>query len=276
MKNAQKMLMAAAIFSLPMVMNAQTEDPRGIYKMITLTGRMGEVNAPWDMYKICTDSVTLMASFNKSQFHISRNDKKIFNYTGSEPQDENDKSTLIFDSNADHFTEKWWSTYESHPYFPKDDWCTEKYEANKYSDAARPVFDVLTSIPTVDAKNPILGTWKVIGWMDELKDAKKQLSTLQEAYETSKYKGQFLAITPANIVPLKISGNVCNGFSQPTEILSKNAIILNSKTVSVKWLTKDIIAMETKIDYRTDWQILERVTESQSLMSYIASLNVKR
>ena len=48
MRNAQKMLMAAAILSLPMVMNAQTENPRGIYKMITLTGRGGEINAPWD------------------------------------------------------------------------------------------------------------------------------------------------------------------------------------------------------------------------------------
>lgn len=275
MRNAQKMLMAAAIFSLPMVMNAQTENPRGIYKMITLTGRMGEVNAPWDMYKICTDSVTLMASFTKSQFHISRNDKKIFNYTGSEPQNENDKSTLVFDSNADHFTEKWWSEYENHPYFPKNDWCTEKYEANKYSDVARPVFDILTSVPAIDTKNPILGTWKVIGWMDELKGAKKQLKALQKAYEDSKYKGQYLAITTANIVPIQISGKSCNGISQPTEILSKNTIINNGKTISIKWLNKSIIAMEVKKDYRIDWQILERVTASQSLMSYIASLNVK-
>ncbi len=276
MRNAQKMLMAAAILLLPMVTNAQTENPRGIYKMITLTGRGGEINAPWDQYKICTDSVTLMASFNKNQFHVSRNDKKVFNYTGSEPQDENDKSTRVYDSNADHFTEKWWSKYENHIYFPKDDWCIEKYEANKYSDVARPVFDILTSVPAINAKNPILGTWKVIGWMDELKDAKKQLKTLQDAYEDSKYKGQYFVITSTNIAPLQIYGKACNGILQPTEILSKNAIINNGKTVSIKWLTKDIIAMEVKIDYRTDWQIMERVTESQSLMSYIASLNVQK
>ena len=55
-----KLLMAAACLSLPIVSNAQTESPRGIYKMMTLTGKQGEIKAPFDQYKICTDSVTLM------------------------------------------------------------------------------------------------------------------------------------------------------------------------------------------------------------------------
>ena len=56
------MLIAAAIISLPIVVNAQTENPRGIYKMTTLTGKKGEVNAPYEQYKICTDSGTLMVT----------------------------------------------------------------------------------------------------------------------------------------------------------------------------------------------------------------------
>jgi hypothetical protein len=50
----------------------------------------------------------------------------------------------------------------------------------------------------------------------------------------------------------------------------------NGKTVVIKWLSKDIIAMEVKIDYRTDWQILERETGVESLLSRVASLSVKR
>jgi hypothetical protein len=36
-------------------------------------------------------------------------------------------------------------------------------------------------------------------------------------------------------------------------------------------LTKDVIALEVRIDYRIDWQILERITDGQSLMGKIAS-----
>lgn len=31
---------------------AQTENPRGIYKIMTVDGKMGLVNAPYDTYKI--------------------------------------------------------------------------------------------------------------------------------------------------------------------------------------------------------------------------------
>ena len=49
---------------------AQTENPRGIYKMTTLTGKVGEVKAPFEQYKICTDSVTLMVSEQGHRFSI--------------------------------------------------------------------------------------------------------------------------------------------------------------------------------------------------------------
>ena len=39
----------------------------------------------------------------------------------------------------------------------------------------------------------------------------------------------------------------------------------------MKWLAKDRIAIEEKIDYRTDWKILERVTDGQNMLNRIAS-----
>ena len=76
---------------------AQTENPRGIYKMMTLTGKLGEVKSPFDQYKICTDSITLMVNVQNAFFNISNTDKHILNYTGDQPKYENDKGTLIYD-----------------------------------------------------------------------------------------------------------------------------------------------------------------------------------
>ena len=60
MTKTVKLLLAAACTFLPIIANAQMENPRGIYKMMTLTGKQGEIKAPFDQYKICTDSLTLM------------------------------------------------------------------------------------------------------------------------------------------------------------------------------------------------------------------------
>ena len=137
----RKNIITATLALLTMSATAQNEqareNPRGIYKMITLTGKLGEVNAPYEQYKICTDSMTLMLTMQDASFTISNNDNTVFNYTGDQPKDENDKDNLIYDSNADHFTLKWWSKYANHLHFPKNGWCIEKYEANQYTENAR-------------------------------------------------------------------------------------------------------------------------------------------
>lgn len=269
MNRITKMLMVAAFISLPFSLNAQTENPRGIYKMITLTGKVCEVKAPFDQYKICTDSVTLMLSMQNSAFTISRTDNQIFNYTGDQPRDDSDKSSLIYDSNADHFTLKWWSTTKNHLYFPENDWCIEKYEANQYSDAARLAFDALTATPFIDKNNSLFGTWRVLGDVDELRDLKRVLPLLHENYENSKYFNSFYIFAP-NSFALVLLGR--GGVANTIEYISKNVYKLNNnKTMSIKWLTKDRIAIEERIDYRIDWKILERVTDGQTMMSRIAT-----
>ena len=66
--------------------------------------------------------VTERAAF----FSISDNDHQVFNYTGDQPKSEGDKSPLIYDSNAQQFKMKWWSTYPNHLHFPNNDWCIEQ------------------------------------------------------------------------------------------------------------------------------------------------------
>jgi len=259
--------------TLTMGVTAQTENPRGIYKMMTLTGKVGEVNAPYEQYKVCTDSCTLMVSFNGVFFSISDNDHKVFNYTGDQPKTESDKSTLIYDSNAQHFTMKWWSQYTSHLHFPNNDWCIEKYESEQYSEMARIAFDALTGKAEADPRNPLTGTWRIIGYVDELRDIKKGLPKLHEQYATSKYFNSFVVLTPENVV---ITTRGHTGCVDKVEYTGKNAYKMGNKTFRVKWLTKDRITVEEHIDYRTDWQILERITDGQSPLSRIASQYLRR
>ena len=268
-----KMLMAAALVSLPIVVNAQTENPRGIYKMTTLTGKMGEVKAPFEQYKICTDSVTLMVSERAAFFNISDNDHRVFNYTGDKPKSEGDKSTLIYDSNAKQFKMKWWSTYTNHLHFPNNDWCIEKYESGQYTEMSKIFFDALTGKAEIDAANPLTGTWRFIGYVDELRDVRKELPKLHEQYPTSKYFNSFVIFAPSDwtMIARGTSGGV-----DKIEYNGKKSYKVGNKTQQVKWLTKDRIAVEEHIDYRTDWMIMERVTDGTTPLSHIASQYVSK
>ena len=95
MIKTMKCLMVATLISLPVVLNAQTENPRGIYRLMTLVGKNGEVNSPFHQYKVCTDSLTLMVVFRNNSFSISNNDRMVFNYTGSEPKSEEGASSRL-------------------------------------------------------------------------------------------------------------------------------------------------------------------------------------
>jgi len=272
MNKSQKMLVAVAFISLPMVVNAQMENPRGIYKMTTLMGKMGEVKAPFEQYKICTDSVTLMVSERAAFFSISNNDHRVLNYTGEQPASEGDKSPLIYDSNDKQFKLKWWSTYTHHIHFPNNDWCIEKYESGKYTEKSKVFFDAITGASDVDASNPLTGTWRFIGYVDELRDVKRELLKLHEQYDKSKYFNSFFVFAPKYLTMLIQNGGVVDKIYYN----GKKSYKCGNMTRQVKWLSKDRIAVEEHIDYRTDWMILERVTDGTTPLSHIASQFVSK
>lgn len=262
-------LFAASLCTLtPLEGFAQTENPRGIYKMTTLVGKVGEINAPFDQYKICTDSVTLTVSIANNVCHIGNTDHKVFNYTGEQPKSEDDKSTLIYDSNAEHFSLKWWSTTPYHLYFPTNDWCIEKYEANKFSEEGKKAFDLLNGKVEEDAKNPFIGIWNVLGSVDELRDVKRDLPKLREK---PAFPCTYIIFTPhdmAYITKMFLNTN-------PLEYPDKKTIKNGEKTRRVKWLSKNLIALEMQIGYRTDWQILERMTDGSTPLSHIVEEYVR-
>ena len=251
---------------------AQTENPRGIYRLMTLIGKNGEVNSPFHQYKVCTDSLTLQVVFQRNgSFRIVNNDRKVFNYTGDKPKSEDDKSILIYDSNADHFTEKWWSEFPNHIIFPHNDWCVEKYKAGEYTPESRIVFDALNGKAEVDAKNPLTGTWRLIGIVDELSDVKKALPMLHKKYAYSKFLNNFFVFTPYDVVAVNPAGGAVNDVIYD----GKKAYKIGEVNNKLKWLTKDRIAVEMLKDGGTDWLILERSTDSQPPLSYIISHHIQ-
>jgi len=69
------LLATAAITLMPTFCMAQTENPRGVYKLTGILGKYGRtIKEPFDQYKICTDSVTLMFSVVGDWFRIGKND----------------------------------------------------------------------------------------------------------------------------------------------------------------------------------------------------------
>jgi hypothetical protein len=271
MKTTFTHLMAtAAIVLAPSFCTAQTENPRGVYKLITLTDKYGNpIKEPFDQYKICTDSVTLMFTVQGNRFSLGKNDKTLHNYTGEEPDALDAHASRIFNSNAEHFTLKWWSTYPNHLYFPNNDWCTEYYESGKYSENAKLVLDALMSPTPSDPKNPLVGTWQAIGMMDELRDVKKELKRIHEEIENHPMNHHtYLIYTPTHAVASNGTSGVVNNFKP----IDKKSFKVGNETHRITWLSKDCIAVEVHPqDYRTDYQILQRVTDSTPLFNKIAS-----
>lgn len=273
----KKTIAALLVASLTMGATAQTENPRGIYKLTKITGKMGEMKAPFDQYKVCTDSITLMVSIQREEeafFAIGDNDHKVFDYTGEQPKSVDDKSTLIYDSNAEHFSMKWWSQYANHELFPNNDWCTEKYEYGKYSLVGRIVFDALTGKAVVDPRNPLTGTWRIISdQVKSLDNIKKELPALRKQSQnpTSAFSNSFIVMSPEHSVWIigGIVGNV-----ERVEYGGKNAFktfrIDSENDYQVKWLSKDRIAVRHLVSSQ-NWMIFERLTDGQTPLSSIAS-----
>lgn len=255
--------------------NAQKKDPRGIYHMVTLIGKQGAIKAPFDQYKICTDSITLMMVINSNgAFMLSNTDKKVFKYTGDKHDDENDKSTLIYDSNSEHFTLKWFNPQRGHLYYPDNDWCTEIYQSDSYSESGKIIFDALTAKKVSDKEVPLIGKWEFIGYMDELNDVENSLNTMIENYSTSKYFNQlYMILTPGYFV----GGNNTGGRVSKVrymKIEDEWHFRLGDNTSCVKWLRDNIIAVEIKEDWRTDYMIYKRIDDKQPMLDRLLHYHV--
>ena len=257
-------------------MHAQTGNPRGIYKLAGVNGKDGKYfKEPFDQYKICTDKVTLMMSIYNKSYRIVNNDRKVFNYTGSEPASANDKSTLIYDSDSTGFKLKWWSNYSNHPVFPYNDWCIETYLSGVYSTDGKVIVNALTD-KSVNVKGKVLkGRWRMLGLMDELNDVKKEVKRMRVEYVKSRYYNRnFLVFGEKYIFETLNHGQ---GYYEEVEyngnksfkIIKDRSRDAQNDTHNIKWISDDIIAIEFKDGYRTDYQILEKIKDETPIVDYI-------
>lgn len=254
---------------------AQADNPRGIYKLTGINGKDGKYfKEPFDQYKLCGDDVTLTMMAIGNSFRIYKNDSKVFNYTGPEPASADDKSSLIYDSDANSFKLKWWSDYPNHRIFPSNDWCIETYSTNGFSKVMKAVADGLQSEFVSEKKKDLTGRWRVIGLMDELRNVKKEVLRLRNEYSESKLNNKvFFVFSDKNMV---VSDNNMGFYEDIEYIGNKGYMIIKDRfhddaneTLNVTWISNDLIAVEFKVDYRTDFRILERMKEDKSILDYI-------
>lgn len=255
------------------------ENPRGIYRMTSLVEKNGrEVVSPFDQYKICTDSITLNLNIMGTKFSISK-EESILNYTGEKPDKKQAHAIRIYDSNAEHFTLKWWSSFSNHLLFPENDWCTEFYVANSYSDKGKLLFNILTKpAPAADPEHPFYGNWHRIACvaddLDKVKEKWEALYNQKNAEE--KYSGlDIIIINETNFV--YSGGEILKVESDGKEHLSVQGKNPNdSCELSAVWLPDDYVAVARPYGNHTVHELWKRITDDVPPISHIATLFINR
>lgn len=250
----------------------QNENPRGIYKMthILYTDSAGKdvlIPAPNDQYKICTDHTTLTLRVMGGKLRMGEMDD-VFNYTGAHHENENDSTALIFDSDANGFKLKWFSHETGIPHFPYRTWCTEYYEAGHFSPEARKYFDLLETEVQRDKKNPFIGTWEYIGQLDELKNAKKNITVLYKEKQERNRTTDIYIFTQE----YEICSSSIQVFVYDIEYKGKTKIMdWQGRDANVKWITDDCFAMPFTDRFgHSDWYIYYRKEGSTPLQDVLS------
>ena len=270
-----------------------TENPRGIYKLMSIKGGIQEINPyPHDVYKICTDQVTMrmtMIGGPNNMFRIDHSDPIVLNYTGEKTDLDRtaDKSIRIFDSNDKHFTLKWWSTLPNSAYYPYNNWAYERYESGKYSKAAKPVAEMLTSAPAHNPNNPLIGTWQYVmkidkmdgesqgNWIDELKkvDNLKDVLTYLRQSDPGEPK-QFQVYTPSHFFIMRMLDNMkemMGAFDNITYNGKESVTAPGGEVMEIHWLTDDFFAIKQRMGKKVLYRIWERVKDDQTMLNRIGS-----
>ena len=265
-----------AIAASVLCTSAQTDNPRGVYKMTFMVDKNGtKIQTPYEQYKVCTDSVTLTATINGNNFRIINNDAKVLNYTGEGPNMNDATATRIFNSNDKHFTLKWWSNMKGHLFYPQNDWCTEYYESDTYSSQGKILFDALQSkAPAIDNKCPLYGHWHRINIYDELPDVKAAIKKIVKNKEEFQYSGyDILILTPSHFI--YTGGQILNSNTDGKSFIEVDGLT-GTNTFKVYRLSKDYIAVAKKRNQFTDYELWKRITDDVTPLNRIASKCKKR
>ena len=268
--NKRKSLIAAIVLAcISMCAYAQTDSPRGVYKLTSLIDKTGTKILPFiDQYKICTDSVTLTVVISEPLFRITNNDAEIFNYTGEAPAANNPKASRIYDSNAEHFTLKWWSERETMLY-PKEDWCTEFYNAGEQSEAGKHLFDaLLTPTKGIDKKHPLYGNWQRIGLYDEMTDVKAAMKGIKKKQQEMPAGKDIIVLTPSKFIYL--GGQILSSSSDGNSYFETTSPKKEVRRFAAHWLSDKYVVIEIRRDQFRDYELWGRITDGTVPLERIA------
>ena len=256
--------MLRTIITLAIILNAvglyaQKQNPRGIYHMVSITGKYGTEAAMLDQYKICTDTMTWMLSViedksinkhweraNRPYFELGDNDHMVFNYTGEEPDVTTPTMTRIFNSDKKGFSLKWWSTSRGHRVFPENGWCTEEYKSNSFSSSGKKIFDMLYSTKTKGKKDGLQGRWKVIGaikmsgskvvdeWQKSGKVDLKDNDYVPYQDEYAIIDDQYIFTAYSEVMPNQQTPNMMYGYLQEYQVCDESG-----RTITVEMIAND-------------------------------------
>lgn len=255
------------------------ENPRGIYKMKSLVDKNGkEIESPFDQYKLCTDSISLTIEIRDTKFVMSKEEATL-NYTGEKPDKKQANAVRIYNSNAEHFTLKWWSSFSNHLYFPENGWCTEFYVANSYSEKGKALFKALTQpTPAADPEHPFYGNWhRIASVADDLNKVKEKWETLSKQENADeKYSGTNIIIINENYF-IYSGGEILNAESDGKDFLILQGNMPNdSYKLPVIWLPNDYAVVARPYGNHTVYELWKRITDDVPPISHIAALFVNR
>ena len=259
MRTKLRTVITLAILLSAVELQAQKSNPRGIYHLVSITGKYGTEAAMFDQYKICTDTMTWMLSVyedkrinqhweraNRPYFELGDNDHMVFNYTGEEPDTIGPTKTRIYNSGKKGFTMKWWSTFRNHAVFPENAWCIEQYESNNFSDSGKKIFDMLYSTKNKVKKDGLQGRWKVIGaikmagskivdeWQKSGKVDLKDNDYVPYQDEYAIIDDQYIFTAYSEVMPNQQTPNMMYGYLQEYQVCDESG-----RTITVEMKTND-------------------------------------
>lgn len=227
------------------VVQAQKENPRGLYKLQKFFYDDGsEKEPPFEQYKYCGDNVTLQLDVSEdlkagaAAFRMFNNDRVVLNYTGSLPVGEDGKGTQIFNSSKKGFTLRWYSRYTNHSLFPTDAFVNETYSSKKgVSPLVAEAFKILTT-KEWKSKNKMVGVWHRRG----LTNNAYANGTVMEAPDMYKIYSEKNVLLMGNVrdsIPF-MSGDVR---FWPCTYLSKTAVQEYENTCTIYWVNDDCFTL---------------------------------
>lgn len=194
----------------------------------------------------------------------------------------------IYDSNAEHFTLKWWSNFSNHLVFPENDWCTEFYVANSFPEKVKALFDGLTKpAPAADPEHPFYGKWyRITSVANDLDKVKEIWETLCNAEDLDKIWEILYNQKDAGKKHPGFGGIVIN----ETHFIYSGGEILNAKSdgkgslilhgdnpdyaykLSAIWLPGDYAIVARPYDNKNIYELWKRVGDDVPLINHIITL----